>query len=186
MTFDVDGDPAQAYDATLEDMGLTDGQPPDGAVWHYAGPHEDGWRVIDMWEDEAAYERFAQEKIGPIAGSHGVTLKSLERIPVTNSFENAGQHGGFVQIVRTGLSEADFKALDEKVRPDGQPPSDLRHHANGPDESGNSVVVDSWASREARDAFMQAHVFPNAPEGMHPAIEDLEVHNSMARATATA
>jgi catechol 2,3-dioxygenase-like lactoylglutathione lyase family enzyme len=65
MTFDpVEGDRAEAYDKVMADMGLG-GSVPEGAIRHYAGPYEGGWRVIDVWADEAAFGRFAQEQIGP-------------------------------------------------------------------------------------------------------------------------
>lgn len=185
MTFDVDGDPAEAYDATVAEMGLG-GEPPDGAVWHYAGPYDGGWRVIDLWEDEAKYEKFAEEQIGPIAGRHGITMRSVERIPVSEHGDNHDTaSAGFVQIVRTGVPEERFRELDSKVRPDRQPPANLLHHINGPGADGTWVVVDSWTSRADRDAFMQSRVFPNA-DGMHPTVEDLEVHNTMTRAATPA
>ncbi len=39
--------------------------PADGILFHCAGPTDDGWRVIDVWESEEAFQRFG-EVIGPI------------------------------------------------------------------------------------------------------------------------
>lgn len=52
---------------------LTDGRglkslsdwPVDGILSHSAGPTADGWRVIDVWESEEAFQRFG-EVIGPV------------------------------------------------------------------------------------------------------------------------
>ena len=52
---------------------LTDGRglsslsdwPVDGILSHAAGPTADGWRVIDVWESEEAFQRFG-EVIGPV------------------------------------------------------------------------------------------------------------------------
>ena len=52
---------------------LTDGRglkslsdwPVDGILSHTAGPTADGWRVIDVWESEEAFQRFG-EVIGPV------------------------------------------------------------------------------------------------------------------------
>lgn len=52
---------------------LTDGRgldsienwPVDGILSHVAGPTDDGWRVVDVWESEDAFKRFG-ELIGPI------------------------------------------------------------------------------------------------------------------------
>src|SRR3954453_6764663 len=101
MTFkSVDGDAAEAYDHVLEDMGLDD-HVPEGAVWHYAGPYEGGWRVVDVWEDEGAFERFAQEQIGPLAGKHGFAPPDVERIPVEQVRDGDGSDAPhFLQVVR--------------------------------------------------------------------------------------
>ena len=39
--------------------------PVDGILSHTAGPTDAGWRVIDVWESEEAYQRFG-EVIGPV------------------------------------------------------------------------------------------------------------------------
>jgi hypothetical protein len=52
---------------------LTDGHglsslsdwPVDGILSHAAGPTDDGWRVIDVWESAEAFERFGA-MIGPV------------------------------------------------------------------------------------------------------------------------
>ena len=38
---------------------------------HVAGPTPNGWRVVDVWETKEQFERFAQEKIGPISAEVG-------------------------------------------------------------------------------------------------------------------
>jgi hypothetical protein len=37
----------------------------NGCVAHVAGPYDGGWRIIDVWEDEAALERFQVERLFP-------------------------------------------------------------------------------------------------------------------------
>ena len=52
---------------------LTDGRglsslsdwPVAGILSHTAGPTADGWRVIDVWESDEAFQRFG-EVIGPV------------------------------------------------------------------------------------------------------------------------
>lgn len=39
--------------------------PVDGILSHVAGPTDNGWRVIDVWESEEAFQRFG-EVIGPV------------------------------------------------------------------------------------------------------------------------
>jgi len=52
---------------------LTDGKgfnslsdwPVEGILFHVAAPMDGGWRVIDIWESEEAFERFGPA-IGPV------------------------------------------------------------------------------------------------------------------------
>jgi len=39
--------------------------PVEGILSHTAGPTDDGWRVVDVWESEEAFQRFG-EVIGPV------------------------------------------------------------------------------------------------------------------------
>ena len=39
--------------------------PAEGILFHAAGPTDDGWRVVDVWESEKAFGKFG-EKIVPI------------------------------------------------------------------------------------------------------------------------
>ncbi|HYH12114.1 MAG TPA: hypothetical protein VD789_07140 [Thermomicrobiales bacterium] len=34
------------------------GGPPEGILYHSCGPHEGGWRVVDIWESREAFDRF--------------------------------------------------------------------------------------------------------------------------------
>ena len=34
------------------------GGPPEGILHHTCGPVEGGWRIIDVWESRAAFDRF--------------------------------------------------------------------------------------------------------------------------------
>jgi hypothetical protein len=56
--------------------------PVEGIIVHAAGPTDDGWRVVDVWESEEAFQRFG-EVIGPILQEVGFNgeprLYPLER-----------------------------------------------------------------------------------------------------------
>ncbi len=54
----------QHYDEVGVAIGL-DGGPAEGALAHFAGPMEGGWRVVDLWESQAAFEAFFQSRLGP-------------------------------------------------------------------------------------------------------------------------
>ena len=77
MVHDGPGGTREQY----EEVGsrLTDGRglnslsdwPTGGILSHAAGPTEDGWRVVDVWESEEAFQRFG-EVIGPILQEVGM------------------------------------------------------------------------------------------------------------------
>jgi hypothetical protein len=41
---------------------------PAGLLAHVAGPTEDGWRIINIWENEEAFRRFQSERLVRAAG----------------------------------------------------------------------------------------------------------------------
>lgn len=59
----VDGTQEQ-YEAVNEQMGVND-NPPEGLVFHAAGPIEGGWGVIDFWESRGHFDRFQESRLGP-------------------------------------------------------------------------------------------------------------------------
>lgn len=61
--FEVPGSDAGHYDAVMERLGDN----PPGRLYHVAGPYEDGWMVVDVWESEAQFEAFLAEKLIPAA-----------------------------------------------------------------------------------------------------------------------
>ena len=45
--------------------------PPDGLILHVAGPTDEGVRIIDVWENEEAWERFRRERLAPAIAALG-------------------------------------------------------------------------------------------------------------------
>lgn len=41
---------------------------PPGLLAHVAGPTDSGWRIINVWEDEASFRRFQSERLVRAAG----------------------------------------------------------------------------------------------------------------------
>ena len=50
------------YDATHGHMDV-ENDPPDGLIFHSAGPIKDGFGVIDFWESREAFDDFAQGRL---------------------------------------------------------------------------------------------------------------------------
>ena len=47
------------------------GNRPDGLIFSLSGPIEGGWRVIDLWESRAHFDRFVAERVGPAMAASG-------------------------------------------------------------------------------------------------------------------
>ena len=50
--------------------GLTD-PPPEGLILHLAGPTDEGFRIIDVWESEQAFKHFQAERLQPAVAALG-------------------------------------------------------------------------------------------------------------------
>jgi hypothetical protein len=43
------------------------GPTPDGLILHAAGPTDEGFRIIGIWETEEAWQRFRDDRLDPAA-----------------------------------------------------------------------------------------------------------------------
>lgn len=59
-----DGGTREQYEAINAQMGAEE-NPPDGLIFHAAGPIEAGWGVIDFWESREHFDRFLESRLGP-------------------------------------------------------------------------------------------------------------------------
>ena len=44
---------------------------PSGLILHVAGPTDEGFRIIDVWESEEAWQRFQAERLAPAIAALG-------------------------------------------------------------------------------------------------------------------
>jgi hypothetical protein len=51
---------------------LSGGQLPDGCQVHVAGPVDEGWRIITVWDSPEHLQRFRDEKLLPALRDAGV------------------------------------------------------------------------------------------------------------------
>ncbi len=65
-----DGGTQEQYDAIHSQMNV-DANPPQGLIFHSAGPIEGGWGVIDFWESRQAFDTFVQSQLMPTAQQLG-------------------------------------------------------------------------------------------------------------------
>jgi hypothetical protein len=59
---DVKGATLADYDLVMSELGSSR---PAGLICHVAGEANGGLRVIDVWESQAAFERFEHERLEP-------------------------------------------------------------------------------------------------------------------------
>lgn len=68
--FEAAGFTQETYEAVSAAVGT---EPPDGAIFHIAGPIDGGWRVIEVWESEQAQKTFQAERLNPAFAAVGVS-----------------------------------------------------------------------------------------------------------------
>ena len=61
---------AEQYDAVQAEAGV-EADPPDGLIFHSAGPIKDGWGILDFWESRAQFDSFLESRIGPAIAALG-------------------------------------------------------------------------------------------------------------------
>ena|SRR5947209_7765402 len=62
---------------------------PHGGISHAAGPIEGGWRVIDVWESEEAFESFFRESLEQAMQNVGMPTPEVEGWQVYSTLEPA-------------------------------------------------------------------------------------------------
>ena len=81
IEMDFPGATLEQYDQVMEKMGLTGGGSiPPGAIFHWVAATPEGIRVVDVWETREAFEKFAQEQIGPKTREVGIEGEPQTRI----------------------------------------------------------------------------------------------------------
>jgi len=74
VQLDFKGATLEQYDQIIQKMGFTpQGSGGPGGLFHWVMKTADGLRVTDVWQTKGQFEKFAQEKIGPITQEVGIT-----------------------------------------------------------------------------------------------------------------
>ncbi|MBA3430765.1 MAG: hypothetical protein H0U16_04705 [Actinobacteria bacterium] len=91
VQLDFSGATLEQYNQVLEKMGLRPGGPgPSGALFHWVTKTDDGIRVTDVWHSKDKFEKFAQEKIGPISQEVGFPAPTETQFFEVHNFLTAG------------------------------------------------------------------------------------------------
>ncbi len=81
--FNNPGQTQEQYDAAVEQLNLAESLP-EGWIFHAAGPTEDGWRVVEVWESQEAAEAYFQGNLGQVLQNVGVSLSQPDTFTVYN------------------------------------------------------------------------------------------------------
>jgi hypothetical protein len=179
---DFDGGTTAQYDAV--DQALEPGGHralPPGALYHGAGLTADGLRVVDVWDDEEAFDTFIRTQVGPQGGAQGLSAPRVRAMPVAQIRRNGDDRVTFLQLVHLPGVDADgFVELDKRVLGEArEAPAGCVFHVNGPAEGG-WYVMDAWTSKDIRDRFLAEHVVPAIGDRVAPpTIEELPLHATL-------
>jgi len=83
MRVEIPGMTAEQYDGMIGHVGAALRAAP-GFIAHAAGPMEDGWRVMELWESQEAWEAFVRAVIQPAAEAAGMPPLQPQVLPVSN------------------------------------------------------------------------------------------------------
>ena len=61
LIFDAPGMTQVQYDQVRSEV--AGDRAPEGALYHAAGPTENGWYVVEVWESQEALDRFFRDKL---------------------------------------------------------------------------------------------------------------------------
>ena len=88
MIMNFPGVTQEQYDAVLEQLNLG-GRMPPGGISHAAGPIEGGWRVVDVWESQEAFDIFLRERLEQATQTVGLAPPEVEVWLVYSTLEPA-------------------------------------------------------------------------------------------------
>jgi hypothetical protein len=90
MVVEVPGGTQAKYDAVIGRMGLQE-NPPEGCLVHMAGPVDGGWRIVDVWESQAHFDRFLAERLGEALAAEGMPEPQVSAFPLHMLFSAGAQ-----------------------------------------------------------------------------------------------
>jgi hypothetical protein len=74
VVLEFQGASLDQYDQLVKRMGFTPGgKGAPGGLFHWVTKTDGGLRITDVWDTKETFEKFAQEKIGPLSQEVGVT-----------------------------------------------------------------------------------------------------------------
>jgi hypothetical protein len=88
MIIDFPGGTQEQYEAVLEQLNLG-GRMAPGGIFHAAGPIDGGWRVVDVWESQQAFDILLGERLEQALRNAGMPSPEVATWPVYATLEPA-------------------------------------------------------------------------------------------------
>jgi quinol monooxygenase YgiN len=74
LVFEGAGISQAQYDQVRKEVS-PDNKPPAGMLYHVAGPTAKGFRVMEVWENQAAADKFFQDKLAQALPKANINVK---------------------------------------------------------------------------------------------------------------
>jgi len=79
------GGTMEQYDRVIKKMGFKPrGKGAEHAYFHWVAKTKDGFVVVDVWENQAEFDKFAKAKIGPLTAEEGLAPPAITAYEVHN------------------------------------------------------------------------------------------------------
>ncbi len=82
LVIDVPGGKMEQYEDVMHKLEESGGRLGEGQTFHAAGPTDDGFTVIDVWNSRDDFDRFLQGRLGQAIQEAGVPQPKVKEIPV--------------------------------------------------------------------------------------------------------
>lgn len=85
-TLDIKDLTAQEYRAVLDELGV-ERQPEGGIYLHLTVPTDFGFRIVEIWDEKAGFDRFLEERLVPATKAVGMERETTITVePLHNLF----------------------------------------------------------------------------------------------------
>ena len=91
VLYEIPGMSQAQYDKIIELL-QRGGIRAQGRTYHVAGPTEGGFRVLDVFDSQGAFDAFVQEKLGPIMQEAQVPPPQIQAWPIHNMLTGTDHH----------------------------------------------------------------------------------------------
>lgn len=90
LSIRFEGGTEEQYEAINAKMNV-EAEPPEGLVFHAAGPIKSGWGILDFWESREQFDSFQQSRLGPAVAELGDAAPpsppEVKEFPVHNTIQ---------------------------------------------------------------------------------------------------